>query len=146
MGFRPHFTYLLTVASKTQLAIMYCHRLRERSPEYWIFWLHASRSTRLETSVREMAEFLKLSGRDEPKVNILQLFGNWLRCSTSQWLLVLDNADFENVLFNPTIAGNNATPGQVSKRPIGYLLCPHARSDHTHNTLPESRLAVSRPM
>jgi hypothetical protein len=124
MTVRPHFAYLLTAPSKTQLAIEYCHRLRERSSEHWVFWLHASSLTRLETSVREMAEFLKLRGWDKPQVNIFQLFGNWLRCSTGHWLLVLDNADLEDVLFEPINAGKNATPGQVSKRPIDYLLVP----------------------
>jgi tetratricopeptide (TPR) repeat protein len=80
-----------------------------------VFWLHASSSTRLETSVREMAEFLKLPGRDEPQVNILQLFGYWLLCSGSQWLLVIDNADSEDVLFHQMDTG---------KRPLDYLFVP----------------------
>jgi tetratricopeptide (TPR) repeat protein len=71
-----------------------------------------------------MTEFLRLPGRDEPQVNILKLFGNWLRCSTSQWLLVLDNADVEDVLFKPTETGNSATPGLTMKKPIDYLLVP----------------------
>jgi tetratricopeptide (TPR) repeat protein len=121
---RRHFACLLTVASKTQLAIEYCYRLRERSPKYWVFWVHASSSTRLETSVREMTELLKLPGRDDSHSNIIQLFGNWLRCSTSQWLLVLDNADVEDVLFNSMDSGNNTTSMQDLKRPIDYLLVP----------------------
>jgi hypothetical protein len=109
------FAYLPTAVSNTQLAIEFCHRLRERSPEYWVFWLHASSSTRLETSVREMAEFLELPGWDDSQVNIFQLFGKWLLRSKSQWLLVIDNADSEDVLFHPMDTG---------KRPFDYLFVP----------------------
>jgi tetratricopeptide (TPR) repeat protein len=109
------FTYLPTAVSNTQLAIEYCHRLRERSPEYWVFWLHASSSTRLETSVREMAEFLELPGWDDSQVNVFQLFGKWLLRSKSQWLLVIDDADSEDVPFHPMDTG---------KRPFDYLFVP----------------------
>lgn len=124
MRLRSYLAHLLTIASKTQLAIEYCHRLQERSSEHWVFWLHASSSTRLKASVHEMADILNLPRRNKPQVNIFQIFGNWLRCSGSQWLLVLDNADIEDVLYSCVEIGDDTTPGRAMKRPIDYLFVP----------------------
>lgn len=55
----------LTASSKSQLAIEHCYRLRDRSPDTWVFWVHASSSVRIEESVREIAEAFKLPGREK---------------------------------------------------------------------------------
>jgi tetratricopeptide (TPR) repeat protein len=60
-----------------------------------VLWAHASNTTRLEQSFREIAELLKLRGRGEHNTHTLfQLVHDWLRDKENgPWLLVLDNAD-----------------------------------------------------
>ncbi|OBT60726.1 hypothetical protein VE03_09788 [Pseudogymnoascus sp. 23342-1-I1] len=79
---------------KSQLAVDYAYRSRDRSPETWVFWVHASNAARFEQSFRDIANCIKLSGRQNPKANIFQLVRDWLRDDgNGKWLLVLDNAD-----------------------------------------------------
>jgi tetratricopeptide (TPR) repeat protein len=79
---------------KSQLAIEYCYRLRERSPDTWILWVHASNAARFSSSIRDVADQLAIVERDDPKADILQLVKGRLQDPRNgKWLLVLDNAD-----------------------------------------------------
>jgi hypothetical protein len=44
-----------------------------------VFWVHASNAARFETSYRDIANFVKIPGRQNPKANIFQLVHGWLR-------------------------------------------------------------------
>ncbi|KAH7318969.1 hypothetical protein BKA65DRAFT_569095 [Rhexocercosporidium sp. MPI-PUGE-AT-0058] len=79
---------------KSQLAIEYAYRTRDRSPETWVFWVHASNSARFEQSFREFADRIKITGRQNPTANIFQLVHDWL-CDEKKgkWALILDNVD-----------------------------------------------------
>lgn len=67
-----------------------------------VFWVHASNRTRFEQSYREIADALKLPGRDDPQQNVLQLVEAWLkRAESGTWLMVLDNADDPRIFFDP---------------------------------------------
>ncbi|KAJ5127840.1 P-loop containing nucleoside triphosphate hydrolase protein [Penicillium atrosanguineum] len=84
---------------KSQLAIEYCHRVLDRSPDTWVFWIHASNATRFEQSCREIADRAKIRGRQDPKANIFKLLHDWLNnAKTGQWVLVLDNLDDDKFL------------------------------------------------
>ncbi|KAH8726854.1 hypothetical protein GQ44DRAFT_704911 [Phaeosphaeriaceae sp. PMI808] len=84
---------------KSQLAIEHCYRTAEQSPETWVFWAHASNTARLEQSFREIAEHVKVRGRQDPQADVFKLVHNWLRNEKNgPWLLVLDNADDAAVL------------------------------------------------
>ncbi|KAI5205800.1 hypothetical protein E4T39_02783 [Aureobasidium subglaciale] len=97
---------------KSQIAIEYCHRLREQSPETWVFWIHASDTGRFEQSAREALDRLKVPGRDDPKANVFQLFHAWLEDQRNgTWLLVLDNADEADYLLQPLTKGADHTSG-----------------------------------
>ncbi|KAJ5537678.1 kinesin [Penicillium frequentans] len=63
---------------KSKLAIEYSYKLREKSPEIWVFWIHASNATRFEQSFREIADRAKVPGRHDPKANIFKIVHNWL--------------------------------------------------------------------
>ncbi|KAL9580855.1 MAG: hypothetical protein Q9212_004238 [Teloschistes hypoglaucus] len=79
---------------KSQLAIEHIYRTRERSPETWVFWVHASSLARFEQSYRDIADQVKIPGRKDPKANILKLVRDWLHAGKyGPWLLVLDNFD-----------------------------------------------------
>ena len=86
---------------KSQIAIEYAYQARDRSPETWVFWVHANSTTRITEGYKRVAEVTKLAGRDDPKVDILQLVRAWL-CdeSNSRWIMIIDNADDLNLLFD----------------------------------------------
>ena len=64
---------------KSQLAIEYTHRTRERSPNTWVFWVHASNAARFEQGYRDIADVIKIAGREDPRANIFKLVHDWLR-------------------------------------------------------------------
>lgn len=76
---------------KTQIAVEFCHRHRERYP-FGIFWADASSADNLKASYHGFAVEL---GWIDSKVPVDEGAEAWLRRSRSApgWLLVLDNAD-----------------------------------------------------
>ena len=63
-------------------------------PETWVFWVHASNAARFEQSYRDIADSIKLQGRQDPKADIFKLMHDWLRDeSKGRWILILDNVD-----------------------------------------------------
>ncbi|KFY87014.1 hypothetical protein V500_07258 [Pseudogymnoascus sp. VKM F-4518 (FW-2643)] len=79
---------------KSQLAIEYAYRTQERSPKTWVFWVHASNAARFEQSFRDIANCVKIFGRQNPEANIFQLVHDWLRDDRKgKWVLILDNVD-----------------------------------------------------
>ncbi|KAF1812001.1 hypothetical protein P152DRAFT_488337, partial [Eremomyces bilateralis CBS 781.70] len=79
---------------KSQIAIRYCYDIRDTSPQTSIFWVYASTKARFEEAYRDIADRLKLPGRENPKADILRLVRNWLCEETNgQWTMILDNVD-----------------------------------------------------
>ena len=93
--------------------------------------MHASNVDRFEHSIREVADVLKIAGRNDPKVNVFRLVEAWLRDETKgKWTIVLDEADTANLLLDVPVSsrdniGDAAT--EVSRKPFfKYLpLCSH---------------------
>ena len=85
---------------KTQTAIEYSYRVRESTPDTWVFWIHASNTARLEQGYQEIAAVTEILGRDDPKINIFQLVCRWM-CDPGnrRWLMVLDNTDDDSIFF-----------------------------------------------
>src|SRR5579871_6790221 len=107
---------------KSQISIEYAYRLRIKSPSTWVFWVHASSYTRFEQGYRDIASRLNLHGRDDPKVDILQLVSQWLRDETNgPWLLILDNADDASI-FTHIVSQSTQNKGESSCPPLlGYI-------------------------
>ncbi|PVH70498.1 TPR-like protein [Cadophora sp. DSE1049] len=103
---------------KLQLAIEYAYRTRDRSPETWVFWVHASNAARFEQSFRDIANYVKISGRKNPQADILQLVHDWLRDDKGKWVLILDNVDEAGFLVEARRTGQD---GQTSGRESGNL-------------------------
>ncbi|KEY70103.1 hypothetical protein S7711_10298, partial [Stachybotrys chartarum IBT 7711] len=104
---------------KSQLAIEYAYRLREKSPETWVFWIHASNAARFEQSIRDIADCAKIYGRQNPKANILQLVYGWLHDKTNgPWVLILDNLDNAGFLTS-TSGGIGGESGGGSESQAG---------------------------
>ena len=104
---------------KSQIAIEYAYRLRESSPQTWVFWIHAADTPRFEEGFKAIADKVNLPGRDNPKVDILKLVYNWLTDERNgQWLLILDNADDDGPFFDP----GRPLEGFLPQTPNGKLL------------------------
>ncbi|KAF1970583.1 putative kinesin [Bimuria novae-zelandiae CBS 107.79] len=104
---------------KSQLAIEYAYRTREQSPETWVLWAHASNAARLEQSFRDIADRVKIAGRQDPQINMFKLVHDWLCDSKQPWLLVLDNVDDASFLLDAESASS-----QTAARPLREYL-PH---------------------
>ncbi|OCK72906.1 hypothetical protein K432DRAFT_340927, partial [Lepidopterella palustris CBS 459.81] len=100
---------------KSQLAIDYAYRIRDKSRDTWVFWVHGSNAARFEQSFREVADQVKIPGRTNPKANIFKLVHNWLRDERNgKWLLILDNVDKADFLLTPQSIGGEAQEGGLS--------------------------------
>ena len=99
MFFRGH---KLILERKSQLAVEYAYRVRERSPATWVFWVHASSTARFEEGYRKIAERAKLPGWDQPDVDIMKPVYSWL-CDEAhgRWVMIIDNADDLGVFPRP---------------------------------------------
>ena len=86
---------------KSQLAIEYAYRTRERSPETWVFWVHASNYARFEQSYRDIPDKVKIFGRRNLKANIFKLVHDWMHDGKKgKWVLILDNVDDARFLLD----------------------------------------------
>ncbi|KFY07605.1 hypothetical protein V492_06991 [Pseudogymnoascus sp. VKM F-4246] len=101
---------------KSQIAIEHAYREQKRRREISVFWIHASTTTRFEQAYQEIAERLRLPGRDDPKANVLRLVYNWLSDEANgQWHMILDNVDDENVFFkNNDVVNDVSSPDQAT--------------------------------
>ncbi|CAG8041804.1 unnamed protein product [Penicillium salamii] len=91
---------------KSQLAIEYSYQVRSKSLATWVFWVHASNETRFEQSFRDIADQVKIPGRQDAQVNIFQLVENWLRDEKiGNWVCILDNIDDDQLLCSLPVAG-----------------------------------------
>ncbi|KAJ4298214.1 hypothetical protein N0V90_006113 [Kalmusia sp. IMI 367209] len=88
---------------KSQVAIEYAYQVRDKSPDTWVFWVHAGTRARFEEGYRRIAEATKMDGWNDPKADVLRLVRSWL-CdeSNGRWLMVIDNADDASVFFPVT--------------------------------------------
>ncbi|KAJ5166882.1 uncharacterized protein N7482_005663 [Penicillium canariense] len=94
---------------KSQLAIEYSYRVRERSAQIWVFWIYASNAARFEQSYQEIADRARIPGRHDPKANIMKLVFSWLQDERRDWVIILDNVDDDQFLREPP----EAKPGQA---------------------------------
>src|SRR4051794_36389173 len=85
---------------KSQIVIEYAYRVRDSALRTSVFWIHASNAARFEQGYREIANEVELPARDDPRSDILRLVSEWLSDEQNgRWLIILDNADDDNVLF-----------------------------------------------
>jgi hypothetical protein len=96
-----------------------------------VFWVHASNAARFEQSFRDIANCVKISGRQNPQANIFQLVHDWLRSDRKgKWVLILDNVDDAGFLVKAQSTGQDGhTNGRGSEkvRPLVEYLpqCPN---------------------
>ena len=124
LGTTPHsnkLRYMLTeVARKSQIAIEYAYRFQESHPESHVFWVYAASTTRFVQAYRDIAQEVKLSGFDDPKIDPCELVFKWLNGDDSgHWLIVVDNADNQSLFFPSD--SSSVKEAQSSKFLIDYI-------------------------
>ncbi|KPM39165.1 hypothetical protein AK830_g7399 [Neonectria ditissima] len=88
---------------KTQIALAYVYWLRDMYPDMSVFWVHAGNAERFRDSYTSIAEACGLPGIDDPKASVLSLVKYFLEETYErEWLMVLDNADNEDLFFHST--------------------------------------------
>ena len=89
-----------------------------RSPDTWVFWVYAGNAARFEQGFRDIADCVKLTGRQDPQANIFKLVHDWLRNSGERWLLVLDNLDDTRFLVQGNGQGQATSQPMTAFRPL----------------------------
>jgi tetratricopeptide (TPR) repeat protein len=86
-----------------------------------VFWVHSSNAIRFEQAYQEIASEAVIPGWNDPKTNILQLVNKWLCDKNRNWLIVLDNADDNNVFFD-AFGGNKPLADYLPQTSNGSIL------------------------
>lgn len=91
---------LLIGDSKSQIAIQYCYKYKSEQPDSHVLWVHCGGVARFDQGYREIARKLKLPGIQKPETDIFNDVYEWLSDEDNgSWLLVLDNADDQEIFF-----------------------------------------------
>ncbi|KHN99693.1 Tetratricopeptide-like helical [Metarhizium album ARSEF 1941] len=86
---------------KTQIALEAIYRLHEDHPDCSIFWVPAVDANTFENAYRNIGKHMKIEGLNEEQADIKQLVKTKLSDDSSgSWLLVIDNADDIELLFD----------------------------------------------
>ncbi len=88
-----------------------------------MFWIHASNTARFQQGYRIIASKAEIPRRDDPETNVLQLVYEWL-CDerNGYWLMVLDNADDDDVFFSLDQNADAVWTGDALKMPLANFL------------------------
>ena len=107
---------------KSQIAIEYCYRFKDREADSNVFWIHASTKGRFEQAFKAISRDLQLPGWDNPDMNPLDLVSHRFSGDRT-WLLVLDNADDTDVLFDrpPTTTFHHPKSQQPTVPLVMYI-------------------------
>ncbi|CAG8283444.1 unnamed protein product [Penicillium nalgiovense] len=128
---------------KSRLAIEYSHQVRSESPATWVFWVHAINEVRFEHSFRDIADQVKIPGRQDPKVHIYKLVENRLRDEKiGKWVCILANVDDDKFLCSFQAAGTEDSIGGLTNASTKPLLeyVPRGRNGSTIITSRTERL------
>ena len=86
---------------KTQVALEFAYRVKESRPEYSIIWVPALSTETFELAYREIARRCSVrtnAEEEDPKESVQRYLSTE---AAGKWLLVVDNADDQEVLFGP---------------------------------------------
>jgi tetratricopeptide (TPR) repeat protein len=128
---RRHWVWDITAANvsvmltvhdrKSQIAVEFAYRFRDRHPEAHVLWVYAANETRFIQAYRETAQKLQLPGREDPQVDVCKLVCEWLNETENvPWLMILDNAD-RTANFLPMEDETMVQRSAVSTYMAGYL-------------------------
>ncbi|KAF1996308.1 TPR-like protein [Amniculicola lignicola CBS 123094] len=123
---------------KSQTAIEYSYRIRIKSPQAWVFWVHGGTRARFEEGYRRIIDTVKMNGWDNPQTDVLRLVRGWLSDESSRpWTLILDNCDDGGVFFpavqtNKNDASEEPLSNFIPQAPWGSILVTSRSRDVAH--------------
>lgn len=134
--------------SKSQIAIEYSYRFRERFAKSYVLWISAITTESVIQSYREIARRLQLPGHNVPEADVCQIVTDWLRPERGRlgsprppdnWLLIIDNIDSQSVLERPLIATSEAAPEQYNGQSKTLFECLPTKLEANQQMLITSR-------
>ncbi|POS70415.1 hypothetical protein DHEL01_v211191 [Diaporthe helianthi] len=106
---------------KSQIALEYCFKRRDRQPTCSVFWVNASTTSCFEESFQRLASEFGLIFEDGAPNDSLAMVKTWLETELLEpWVMVIDNVDDEMAFFLAK-CHNLKTPSQLLPR------CPHGQ-------------------
>ena len=89
------------------MALSFAHSVREKHPEFSVFWVPALSVESFEQAYREIARVWEIGSVSNEQEDVKELVRRHLSAtSAGKWLLVIDNADDLNILEgSETVAG-----------------------------------------
>lgn len=122
------------ITSKTQVANEYAHRLQEKETREKgaherrsIIWIHASSQARIEHDFNVIARKFRLVPDGSTNTDVFPVVKEWFEGEASgRWLLIIDNADDEDILFQPftsKLHSFNALTGRGDGMPVVRRVC-----------------------
>ena len=110
-------------------------------------WVHASTRQRFEQAYQDIARKINIPEWDNPKIDTLQVVFEWFEeAENGQWLMVLDNADDEDMFFTNPAADTEGL--ERTKSLVDYI--PHDSKGFILITTRDNRvgqkLACGRPI
>ncbi|KAI8632211.1 kinesin light chain [Xylariaceae sp. FL1651] len=92
---------------KTQVALEAAYQVRDTYPDCSVFWVPAVDLTSFENAYREVGKLLNIPGIDDNKADIKVLVKtNLEHARNSSWLLIIDNSDDIDMLFQDAKLAN----------------------------------------
>ncbi|KAL8741826.1 MAG: hypothetical protein Q9190_005609 [Brigantiaea leucoxantha] len=94
---------------KTQVALELAYTVKEHWPAYSIFWVPAVSAESFEQAYRDIATRCSIAldpKREDPKASIQQYLNS---DAAGKWLLIVDNADDEEILFGESSDSRSVT-------------------------------------
>ncbi|MCJ1279782.1 hypothetical protein MMC21_007606 [Puttea exsequens] len=106
---------------KTQVALKLAYTIKERWPEYSIFWVPAVSVESFEQGYRDIASHcsVALNPMEEDVKDSVRRYLN--SSSAGKWLLIVDNADDEEILFGAP-NGSRGVTDHLPESEIGLTL------------------------
>ena len=135
---------------KTEIAVHYSHKYRERVPDCHIFWVYGATRQSFDEAYRRIAKELEIPGYYDPLFEHRKEVPMVLdRQQTGPWVMIVDNADDYSIYFPPP----DGALGETEQREYLRYCLPHG-AEHggrliitTRNTkLGEDIISYSTPI
>jgi tetratricopeptide (TPR) repeat protein len=110
--------------SKSQIALEYCFRRKEKDPECSVFWVHAATLARFEETYKRIGiECGIIVQEEESQVDAVTLVQNWLESRhDGRWLMVVDNIDDAEVFFKEPMRNKRTLAQCIPRTGKGSIL------------------------
>ena len=95
---------------KTQIALEAAFRIQKASPNRSVYWISATSTASFEKGFLDIGQALQIPGINEDKADVKSLVKTSLsQESASRWLLIIDNADDVEMLYNRANEGDESS-------------------------------------